>query len=142
LLYSKCICHLWLRCISVGIWPSLSFIAYSWAYIVISNGSIPFCQQLIYYSYWSFLLFKLLSCSDDIVLLKLYNYSPRSHIQGHYLIFQIPRKENQLINSTIKYVKSFSCFVLIKHITYGVSISISACNLHINELHFTIDKSN
>jgi hypothetical protein len=32
----------------------------------------------------------------------------------------------------IKYVENFWCFGLIRHIAYGVSISMVACNFHIN----------
>jgi hypothetical protein len=42
----------------------------------------------------------------------------------------------------IKYVEYFSCSWLIEHFTCGVSISIDACNLHINKHYFMIDKSN
>jgi hypothetical protein len=40
------------------------------------------------------------------------------------------------------YVENFSCFGLIKHVTRGVSVSMAACNLHINKHHCTRLKSN
>jgi hypothetical protein len=42
----------------------------------------------------------------------------------------------------IKYVENFSRSKLIKHVAHGVSISMAAYNLHINEHHFTREKSN
>ena len=43
-------------------------------------------------------------------------YSLRFCMQGHYLVFQIPRKQNQLRNSRINCVENLSCSGLIKHV--------------------------
>jgi hypothetical protein len=59
---------------------------------------------------------------------------------SHFL--DMKKTKNQIVNSMLKYLKTSSCSGLIKHVAYGVSISMIASNLHINEHRFSKEESN
>jgi hypothetical protein len=63
----------------------------------------------------------------------LYTPSLRFCIQGHKLIFHVPKWQSQLINSTINYVDMLLYCGLIKWNACGVSFSMVLCNIHTNE---------
>jgi hypothetical protein len=65
------------------------------------------------------------------------SYSLQFCILGHYLNFQIPRKQSQLINNTIYCVGNLTCSKLIKHVACAASFSMVARSVRINEYHRT-----